>query len=325
MARTGNAGTARQTGELIDGIYAAADTAESWSGFLTEAGRHLDADAVSLERVQLDEVRVWDAEFGGVPESVARVYLDRWAPHNPLIERARRAARSGELAVGSRMVASDELVGSPYYAGFLRPLGLRFAAATCIDLDNSQAWLLGLMRREERGAFAMRPSQASTEVILHLRRAIRIRRRLEHAEQVERTLHGLVEAVGRGVVVLDGDGEVARTREAAERFLERRHDGGVFERALGRARESVGQAAEVSRATSSELLRRFFGLTSGEARVALGLPEAKDVRHLAAGLGVKYHTARTHLRRIYAKTGARSQRDLVRLVMALPVEPPGSL
>ncbi len=324
MARTGNAGTARQTGELIDGIYAAADTAESWSGFLTEAGRHLDADAVSLERVQLDEVRVWDAEFGGVPESVARVYLDRWAPHNPLIERTTRAARAGELAVGSRMVASDELVGSPYYSGFLRPLGLRFASATCIDLDDSQAWLLGLLRREERGAFAMRPSSATVEMLSHLRRAIRIRRRLEHAEQVERTLNGLVEAVGRGVVVLDGDGDVQRTREAARRFLEHRPGRGVFERALGRARTSVGQPVEVSRWTSSELLCRFFGLTTCEARVALGLPEAKDVRDLAANLGVAYQTARTHLRRIYAKTGARCQRDLVRLVMALPVECAGS-
>lgn len=324
MAGLAVAGKARLgTSELIDGIYAAADTAESWSGFLGAAGRYLDCDAVSLERVQLDAVQVWDAEFGGLPEAAARSYLDRWASLNPLIERATRAARAGELAIGSRLVASDELVGSPYYAGFLRPLGLRFAAATCIDLDHSQAWLLGLLRREERGAFAMRQSSVTTEVLLHLRRAIQIRRRLEHADQVERTLHGLVEAVGRGVVVLDGDGEVRRTREAAEKFLERRH-GGVFERALGRARVSVSQPGETCTTTPSELLCRFFGLTSGEARVALQLPEAKDVRDLAAGLGVAYHTARTHLRRIYAKTGARCQRDLVRLVMALPAEHAGS-
>jgi DNA-binding CsgD family transcriptional regulator len=60
-----------------------------------------------------------------------------------------------------------------------------------------------------------------------------------------------------------------------------------------------------------------YRLTPAEARLAALLAEGKHLDAAAALLGITLHTARTHLKRIFSKTAAQSQADLVRLVLDL--------
>ncbi|MBL8291281.1 MAG: helix-turn-helix transcriptional regulator [Bryobacterales bacterium] len=62
------------------------------------------------------------------------------------------------------------------------------------------------------------------------------------------------------------------------------------------------------------LLEYFYGLTRREAAVAAKLADGVAVEELAKQLGIRYETARTHLRRIYEKTGTSRQSELVSLV-----------
>jgi DNA-binding CsgD family transcriptional regulator/PAS domain-containing protein len=62
-------------------------------------------------------------------------------------------------------------------------------------------------------------------------------------------------------------------------------------------------------------VRDLFGLTPAEARVALALFEGASPREAAETLGVSLNTVRVHLARVFEKTGARRQSDLVRLMM----------
>jgi DNA-binding CsgD family transcriptional regulator len=64
-----------------------------------------------------------------------------------------------------------------------------------------------------------------------------------------------------------------------------------------------------------ERLQRFYRLTPAEARLAALLAEGRHLDSATAALGITLHTARTHLKRIFSKTGAQSQADLVRLVL----------
>jgi DNA-binding CsgD family transcriptional regulator/PAS domain-containing protein len=59
----------------------------------------------------------------------------------------------------------------------------------------------------------------------------------------------------------------------------------------------------------------FFGLTAAEASVCAGLARGLSVQELAAQSHVSLPTIRTHLARVLAKTGTRSQSDLVALVL----------
>jgi DNA-binding CsgD family transcriptional regulator len=64
-----------------------------------------------------------------------------------------------------------------------------------------------------------------------------------------------------------------------------------------------------------ELLRTAYGLTTAEARIASRLANGADIDAVARHLRITVSTARTHLKRILHKTGARRQSELVRLVL----------
>jgi DNA-binding CsgD family transcriptional regulator/PAS domain-containing protein len=63
-----------------------------------------------------------------------------------------------------------------------------------------------------------------------------------------------------------------------------------------------------------ETVARHFKLTPTELRVLLGIVEVGGAREVADALGVADNTVKTHLSRLYQKTGARRQADLVKLV-----------
>ncbi len=62
---------------------------------------------------------------------------------------------------------------------------------------------------------------------------------------------------------------------------------------------------------------RLFGLTHGETQVLAALLQGRTLDEVADWLGVSRSTVKTHLDGIFAKTGERRQRDLVRRVIGL--------
>ena len=62
-----------------------------------------------------------------------------------------------------------------------------------------------------------------------------------------------------------------------------------------------------------ELVARAFELTPAELRVLLAIVEVGGVPETAAALGVAATTIKTHLHRVFSKTGSNRQADLVKL------------
>ncbi len=58
-------------------------------------------------------------------------------------------------------------------------------------------------------------------------------------------------------------------------------------------------------------LCRLYGLTRGEAALAVHLVQGKSLDEAAAELFISPHTARTHLKRIFMKTATNRQSELV--------------
>jgi len=69
---------------------------------------------------------------------------------------------------------------------------------------------------------------------------------------------------------------------------------------------------------TGSVLRDLYGLTSAEAGVAELLLEGHRAEEIADRLSVTLNTARTHVRRILEKCGARGQADLLRMLAAGP-------
>lgn len=65
---------------------------------------------------------------------------------------------------------------------------------------------------------------------------------------------------------------------------------------------------------SVEFLRQYFELTPAEARLAKLIAEGERLDSIADRLGISVHTARTHLKRVFEKTGVERQAELVQLM-----------
>ena len=76
---------------------------------------------------------------------------------------------------------------------------------------------------------------------------------------------------------------------------------------------------EVREETDADLLSLFYDLSHAEARVASLLVHGKSVKEVSEGLQVSLNTARTHLKRIFEKTGTRRQAELMQLILQSPV------
>ncbi|HET9573741.1 MAG TPA: helix-turn-helix transcriptional regulator, partial [Methyloceanibacter sp.] len=66
--------------------------------------------------------------------------------------------------------------------------------------------------------------------------------------------------------------------------------------------------------SSPEVIGKTYNLTPAEMRVLGGIVEIGGVPEVAAELGVADTTVKTHLRRLFEKTGSSRQADLVKLV-----------
>jgi DNA-binding CsgD family transcriptional regulator/PAS domain-containing protein len=63
----------------------------------------------------------------------------------------------------------------------------------------------------------------------------------------------------------------------------------------------------------SEIIARSFDLTPAELRVMMSIVDVGGVPETATALGVAESTVKTHLHRVFAKTGAGRQADLVKI------------
>ncbi|WP_292403846.1 helix-turn-helix transcriptional regulator, partial [Mesorhizobium sp.] len=78
--------------------------------------------------------------------------------------------------------------------------------------------------------------------------------------------------------------------------------------------------------TPEAVLTTLFDLTPAEARVLLRVGSGLNASKTALSLGIGENTLKTHLNRIFAKTGTRRQADLVKLIsdIGTPLVPAGS-
>jgi DNA-binding CsgD family transcriptional regulator/PAS domain-containing protein len=136
--------------------------------------------------------------------------------------------------------------------------------------------------------------------------------------QADRTLREVFAAAGQGDEALGTKGiAVPLTGEEGERYVAH-----ALPLTSG-ARQCVGFTATAAlfiRKTAPALSARpevigaAFKLTPTELRVLLAIVELGSVPEVAAALGVADTTVRTHVGRLFEKTGARRQADLVKLV-----------
>jgi DNA-binding CsgD family transcriptional regulator len=72
----------------------------------------------------------------------------------------------------------------------------------------------------------------------------------------------------------------------------------------------------------SSILRALFALTPTESRLTDLLAQGLELREAADQMKITFETARFNVKRVLAKTGARRQTELVRMMLSLPGSSP---
>jgi DNA-binding CsgD family transcriptional regulator len=134
-------------------------------------------------------------------------------------------------------------------------------------------------------------------------------------EVVPGTLRRAIETAGDAVAGSKGMGVPARRLDGRPLTmqvmpLERRRGADTSRAAV--AAVFIAEAAG-GPATSAEILSILFDLTPAEARIFSLIASGQSIAQIGAELGIAAATAKTHLARIYHKTGQSSRAGLVKL------------
>ena len=96
-------------------------------------------------------------------------------------------------------------------------------------------------------------------------------------------------------------------------------DGGARRELMAPFRAAKGvfvQDPIVAPRTAGEAFAKLYGLTGAELKVLLTLAPGLTAKEAAGALGVREPTIKTHLKRIYEKTGMSRQSELIRLLLS---------
>jgi DNA-binding CsgD family transcriptional regulator len=74
------------------------------------------------------------------------------------------------------------------------------------------------------------------------------------------------------------------------------------------------RSAQLDTPAAPEVIAKLYGLTPSELRMLLAVFDLSRTQDIADALGISNATAKTHLRRLFEKTGTNRQADLVKLV-----------
>jgi DNA-binding CsgD family transcriptional regulator len=139
-------------------------------------------------------------------------------------------------------------------------------------------------------------------------------------EDAEQALHDVFLAAGSGDAAVGTKGvAVPLTARNEERYVA--HVLPLTSGARRRAGTSYAAVAALfvhkaalDRPSPPEVIAKAFKLTPSELRVLLAIVEVGGPAETAGALGIAEATVRTHLHRLFAKTGTKRQAELVKLV-----------
>jgi DNA-binding CsgD family transcriptional regulator len=166
------------------------------------------------------------------------------------------------------------------------------AAGRVLDADPQGARSLSgssILRRTASGRLAVRPAELEREVLQAIREVAADPRRRPRAVTLSRDPW-----LDMLLIPSNGQAISAGPRPAVVAYVH-----GDRWRSIDRC----------------DQLAQLFNLSPSEARLALALSRGMSIAEAAEELGLTVGTARVYSKKIYAKTGARGQPDLIRFVM----------
>jgi len=368
---------------IVESIYAAAFEPELWSvtaAHVKEATNSVLAAFVIEDMLTPGQPPAyWGA---GIPDGYLDLYR-RTAHINPrFVDSA--LSKPGDLLVQSRLQPEEELMQTPFYHEFVKPMGLRDAMVSISLRSGARAAAFVSNSSANREPYTDDEIALMRLLTPHFCRAMTISDILELRMLQVGVIEAALNALAAGVFLLDQQGRVLHMNRAAEQIIALgtvlsvrsqrlmatdRASQDALAHAIAEthrpvlegppsialkavnssekgmiatllpidyARADIAQLHSAARWAvfvqdprqpvpfPGEAFGRLYSLSPAELRVTMALAPGLSHEEAAAMLGVSVATVRSHLQRIFIKTGTSRHLDLMKLLFAaMPPVAPG--
>ncbi len=320
--------------DLIEQIYDAALEPALWNDVVVSINDFVGGHACGIFSKDSSSQSGLTHYYCGADPHYIQLYSQTYARFDPLTT----LPPLGQVVSIPDLVNYDEYRGGRFYQEWLRPQGCVDAANVGLEQSSSNALLVNKtigLKQSEAATFSDTLDGLSTAIFL-----VDAACRIVHANTAGHDMlraDDFLRSINGQLIARD----VRSNQTLREVFAENANAPGVKGLALpltahdgeryvvhvlpltAAARTATGKAYKAVAALfvrkvaldspSGELVARIFELTPAELRVLLAIVEVGGVPETAAALGVAETTVKTHLHRVFSKTGTSRQADLVKL------------
>lgn len=263
------------TAALADMAYEAAFDPTGWARFTRGLGSLLDGAHATL--LLPGPEPALERFFSTLDPACLRSYVEHFQAVDPHVAPHMSAAPVGRFYFGHELVPVDQLLGTEFWADWMKPQGLRpdavfgygFEHAPLEDFSGLGFWRLSGGRSSDAEDL-----QRVQDLAPHLDRAVRLGRRAARLRADRDALAGVLDQLPSAVVLLDGRGQVRHANRAALR-LASRNDGFSITRGGLRA-GGEADSRELQRTMADALSSAQGRPLSRRGALRLGRPSGKE-------------------------------------------------
>jgi len=223
---------------LLRLLYEASASPELWPGFFAALSDYAQAPAAYFALV--DPAGHCNLALNpGVDPAWQRAYTEHFHNQDVLLDRfvALKNAHGDWIGTRQSAISDQEYQSSALYCEHVKPQGLlHHCAAVLGGLNGGLEGGVGMMRAVHQQPFDNDLVSLLAMLAPHLKRAINTQHTLSELRRRNHELRHSVEALGQGLIRLDGSGRVTRMTTAARAILDARNgieiDGGFLRAAV---------------------------------------------------------------------------------------------
>ena len=205
--------------DLIESLYEAALGRRSWEDATFDMASMLGGESLILSVLDPMNLSVEVVGYQGLTADSVKEYL-RLAHHDPWLARATGRGLFNTAVIGTEILPEEELVNSFMYNEFLRPrTGVHHLLGSVLGMHDGRVSIVGTHRPRDAKDFGRRDARRLNRLLPHLKRALEVRSKLEHAGQSSRSAYSVLDQLSLGVIMLGATGKLLHANTAAEDML----------------------------------------------------------------------------------------------------------
>jgi DNA-binding CsgD family transcriptional regulator len=217
-------GRQQAAADVISGIYEAALEPGKWPEALGHLAEEFGAQSAAAFVVDISIAEVGFIAVSGLDPRALDDYVAHYAQIDPWNDYLGKRP-SGQPVVSQAVMDDRAFERTEFYGDFLRRYGIFHAMGGFVMRSGTLAFLCGVQRSRERGAFAPAELQRMRALFPHLERAVRMHRRLVQAGGLKDGMTAALDRMPLGAILADRFGRAVWLNRPAEELV--RHADGL--------------------------------------------------------------------------------------------------